>query len=728
MTNAGAIALALVFFCAGFSTARAVEADSLRPKHIVLVTVEGVRNDAVSSEHTPQLAALGADGVTFTHAVTASPQALPGIVSLHTGLLPVHHGVPDAYSQPLTGAVTLAEHLRSAGWHTTAFPADVQAHDLSGVARGFERYAHHAAAWTNATRADSAAAVLGAGADAPLFIWVDLTLAPRRVGWQRHVGSGSRDRQAYLDGIRALDSAIGRIRRAVDDRGDAALVVVGTHGEEVPGWSTIFELPDVVPGSGVDLTEAQLRVPFVAYVPGLAPRRAETWVSTVDVTPTVLALAGLDTGSASLDGRSLLDRLTGDDPGAGSVPRAIFHETDTSRLTGIPRRLAVRIGSEKLLVYGDRHLALDTDSFAPSDPAETRKLLDALERTYPGVDSSPASAEELSAENAPLLALDHALARGVAGDPRGARAVVESLAVESPGNGIIQIECGLTYSFGRNEARAAFFFDDLCEQRPELVEAQTAYTELLFLYSRHDVVVERLDTLKTNAMYEPERLWVLGAGLTAARRFDDALQTFERAAAESAPPVARWERFREHATDLREAYRTLDIYGKGYAPHLELGKTLGELGLFRDAYEHLNQARAFRIDLAEPDYWLGHFLVIDSRPRHAIVAFDNALEREPEHVGALTEKAYAHLSIGELDEAFDALSKAVDTGEAAPDVHYNYACLLARRGEADAALHQLEIAIVKGYDDRERLTNDADLDPLRSLPRFPDVIGRVSAR
>lgn len=56
--------------------------------------------------------------------------------------------------------------------------------------------------------------------------------------------------------------------------------------------------------------------------------------------------------------------------------------------------------------------------------------------------------------------------------------------------------------------------------------------------------------------------------------------------------------------------------------------------------------------------------------------------------------------------------------------HYNLACSLARQGEIDSAIEQLELSIDAGYDDFGHLELDSDLDGLRSHPRFLALLRR----
>ena len=712
LTSARALALALVFFGAALA-ARAPHAGAQETAfaRAVLITVHGLRADAVSATDAPGLAALARESLSFEAAYSSSPQSIPALASIHAGLLPTHHGMADAYTSPLGTVPTIASTLANAGWRTLAYPADVQAHRRSGLQQGFEGYRHAAAGWTNEARADTALAALTAEASQPTFAWVGFSLAPRRAGWERLLGSESPDPAAYRARVREVDSAISRLIGRLPDR--VAVVLVGTHGEHVPGLDDDALL---VTGSGIDLHDSALHVPLFVRAPGVAADRASTLASSVDIAPTLCDL--LDVDAFETDGVSLLTSPSG--------VRHVFAETDTRRVTGLAARISAR-GTEGVAITDRTHTAILPADGTDVETAE-HALLGALDATYGAAPRTRADLTTIRSGNEAMLSLLGALETGRAGNPRGARALVESLAVAHPQNGAIQIEQGRALSYARNERGAASFFDDLRLRRPELIEAEGAYHQLLRLFSRHDVIAERMDSLDAGPMYEPEQLWSHATGLLGAKEYRAAESMFTLAEQRSAPPTEWFGRCRESLPALSKAADDLELFGAGYDTHLRLGQLLGELSLFRDAYTHINQARGLKSFDPEPEYWLGHYLVRDNRPRHAIVAFGRALERDPEHLPSLTAKAYAHLSIGELDLAFDALAAAALLSEASPDVHYNYACLLARRNRIDEGLLQLEIAIVKGYSNVERLEHDADLDPLRDHPRFPEVTGRVSSR
>jgi hypothetical protein len=60
--------------------------------------------------------------------------------------------------------------------------------------------------------------------------------------------------------------------------------------------------------------------------------------------------------------------------------------------------------------------------------------------------------------------------------------------------------------------------------------------------------------------------------------------------------------------------------------------------------------------------------------------------------------------------------------------HYNLACAQALQGKADAALASLAKAVDRGWIDVKHLQEDPDLDSLRALPRFEEIVQAAEAK
>src|SRR3954469_24642906 len=114
--------------------------------NVLLVTLDTTRADHIGCygfplAQTPRLDRLAREGVRGANAVTAAPIPLPSHSSILTGLYPPAHGVRDNGTYALgDDAVTLAERLKKAGYHTQALVSALVLTLRYNRAEGFEVY------------------------------------------------------------------------------------------------------------------------------------------------------------------------------------------------------------------------------------------------------------------------------------------------------------------------------------------------------------------------------------------------------------------------------------------------------------------------------------------------------------------------------------------------------------------------------------------------------------
>ncbi len=283
---------------------------------VVLVTLDAVRADRTplhgGPAEMPVLRALGQRGAVFERAYAPSSAAPRAIPSLITGVQ-----ADRVRGRPGRGAlrldprhVVLAERLRAAGYETAGFVCcrDRWGREArTGLARGLEhlaiepdgeRLARDARAWLEARER--------APRGRPLLLW--LHLEPRRdARAPRGVHDAERRRLHDLALARAdasLAAVVGAFAARPQDRAPIFLVTAD-RGEGAADR-----------GHATDLHDASLRVPLVIAGPGIAPRRVAEVVSLVDLTPTVVELAGFEPPAGpGIDGRSIADLAEGRRPG-----------------------------------------------------------------------------------------------------------------------------------------------------------------------------------------------------------------------------------------------------------------------------------------------------------------------------------------------------------------------------------------------------------------------------
>jgi arylsulfatase A-like enzyme len=297
----------------------------------VIVTLDTVRADRMSCygyarETTPTLDALAADALRFTRCLTPVTQTTPSHVTIFTGVTPYEHGVMSNHAlQTDTGLKTsetlrtLAEALQAQGLRTGGFVGATPVTRASGLAAGFDRFTEPAdrRRLGGEVIADALAFIAECG-EAPFFAWLHLYDAhePLVPPWTpeehrerfpeddaasrwreaRGIAGASirRKEKSYplVDMHREYDGAL----RFMDDqlrvlferllapplRDRTVLVVVADHGTALGQHDHM--------GHGL-VWDEQLRIPLLVRVPGVAPRTVDVPLSTLDLWPTVMALA-----------------------------------------------------------------------------------------------------------------------------------------------------------------------------------------------------------------------------------------------------------------------------------------------------------------------------------------------------------------------------------------------------------------------------------------------------
>ena len=80
---------------------------------------------------------------------------------------------------------------------------------------------------------------------------------------------------------------------------------------------------------------------------------------------------------------------------------------------------------------------------------------------------------------------------------------------------------------------------------------------------------------------------------------------------------------------------------------------------------------------------------------------------------------------GERQQGIDRLEQAIALRPYDFAVLYNAACGFTAAGKPERALELLDRAVGTGKGFRAWIENDPDLDPLRGLPRFQQILARL---
>jgi len=399
---------------------------------ILLVLVDTLRADYLGSygfegDVSPAMDRLAAESVRFANCFSQAPWTKPSVASLFTSLYPEAHGLTNHeglfWGPEQTGmktgvmpeeAFTLAEALRERGYRTAGFMTNPMLAPTYGFDQGFETYqffevqdlsnlvmdaAYH---WLDALPAgqpffayvhfmdvhgpyDAPREDVDALRDSPSLgspyhlteeeiegisgylkriPWAQTEEARELLNWRAQYAAGIRD----FD--RRFSSFIERLR-ASGRLDQTFLVLTSDHGEELfehGGWD-----------HGHSLFDHQLHVPlFIRRPHGEGARVVENVVSVIDIMPTLLSIAGIET-PASLQGRDLSRLFSASlieppDDSEDNDDNGVSHGTATSDRPGLH---SVRTRRHKLIFdldSGETWLfEIESDSEERENLADQRK-------------------------------------------------------------------------------------------------------------------------------------------------------------------------------------------------------------------------------------------------------------------------------------------------------------------------------------------------------------------
>jgi arylsulfatase A-like enzyme len=369
--------------------------------NVLLVTLDTTRADRINHEVTPGLMRLAERGTRYTQAIATAPQTGPSHLTLHTGLWVHEHGV-FSNGVPIGDRTDLlARRFRAAGYQTGGFVSAFPVHHTFGFEQGFDVFDDDFGRWQglhgitmvrwydmlvrrNVPRERQ-------GIDTfvraerwlnkrpqPWFAWVhfydphapyegaaDIENRPTSgeplplpTWWPEH------HRQVtdvdwligqYNDEITQVDALLQSLLMGLP--ANTVIAVVGDHGESLGEHDIWFD-------HGDDLFEPALRVPLLFAGPGV--NVGASWdcvVSTRSVAPTLLTLAGIETGGA-LDMNQCVDSV-------------VWASTVAGRHANPPLLHAQRDGTTKFLIHETQ---TDAAYDLVNDPSETNPItIDAMD-------------------------------------------------------------------------------------------------------------------------------------------------------------------------------------------------------------------------------------------------------------------------------------------------------------------------------------------------------------
>jgi len=105
---------------------------------------------------------------------------------------------------------------------------------------------------------------------------------------------------------------------------------------------------------------------------------------------------------------------------------------------------------------------------------------------------------------------------------------------------------------------------------------------------------------------------------------------------------------------------------------------------------------------------------------------EELLALNPSDGRALYMGANGLVALGDKERGLEWAALALSLEPDEPMVLYNVACIYSLVGKIEEALECLEKAVAAGLSQRGWLERDSNLDPLRDLTRFQDLMRRLA--
>jgi arylsulfatase A-like enzyme len=354
--------------------------------NLLLITVDTLRADHLGCYGSrlgasPSIDKLAGGALVFDDCLCNVPLTGPSCAAMMTSLPPRMTGATRNGLPVIPGVSTVAELLRTAGWHTFCVQSTwTLKAKLCGLDRGFDVYDQdfHHRRWglINPERpadkvTDAALRLLhDCPSNQPFFGWVHYIdpHAPYRM--HRHFDPWNKSRSAlsqrdwirarYASEVAFMDHELGRLLDALPP--DTVVVLTADHGE------SLFEHNYL--GHGRRIYQDNLHVPLMLRAPGVAPGRTGVPAQGIDIAPTLLGLANV-AAAPGMRGSDLLrcppgaDRLRFVETYGGAVPHVPGLR---QMLAGSgPSHRGVIAEGWKLILSGNRRIELYR---LPDDPKE----------------------------------------------------------------------------------------------------------------------------------------------------------------------------------------------------------------------------------------------------------------------------------------------------------------------------------------------------------------------
>lgn len=390
----------LVVFCLAFSVvARAVDHEN-QPNVVLIISDYMGYHDTqpygATDVRTPSLSRLASEGMTMTDFYTAAPVCGPARAALFTGQYPAR--IPfekniRTESDGLTSSIpSLPRWLKNAGYRTALFGKWHlgRAPDYTPNAHGFDEFiGHHD--WTvgyynhkneqgepglyendqiveregylTDLLTDEAVNFIGRNQDRPFFLTLsyNAALPPYQPPglpeseWNKGWDVNSATRDDYVQMVERMDDGIGKVLDTLDtlnlEENTLVIYMYDHGGRHLVNSAPLFH-------GFANLWEGGIRIPAILRLPEVIPADGTSAMPGIamDLTATILHVAGMPDTAASLDGINLIPYLRKEQP---PVTRQLFWRAN---LYDFGKQKAIRDGGWKFVEDGNTQFLFDLSS------------------------------------------------------------------------------------------------------------------------------------------------------------------------------------------------------------------------------------------------------------------------------------------------------------------------------------------------------------------------------
>ena len=388
-------------------------AKSALSPNVLVITMDTTRADHIrcygyDKIQTPNIDAVAGEGVLFEEAFSVQPVTLPSHASIFTGKYPYNHGIRDNNIFKLADEnVTLAELLAQKGYLTTAFLASYILEHQFGLHQGFHYYndrfikpkqkgrlpVDRRASEVSLLAGDWLEEVEDDLEDHPFFLW--LHYYDPHADYDPPHPYKTAYSNPYDGEIAYMDDWIGYFIDELKKRDkwdNTIVVVVADHGEGLGDYGERTH--------GMFIYRPTTRVPLIVRYPDKLPSgvRVEERVSTVDITPTILGILGIES-DVDFDGKNLVPLI---DRTASFRNRSIYSEVFIPRSFNWSELKGIRKG-DRFYIEGPRPELLplspgknETGNLVESEPERAGEMKDLLAKILD--EARPARIEKVAVD------------------------------------------------------------------------------------------------------------------------------------------------------------------------------------------------------------------------------------------------------------------------------------------------------------------------------------------